>query len=82
MIDLSFVNGQVLAAEPYIWDYNLPQIPRDIDREDFSAIPFANAADDLTASLMTPITTTPATTSTVTTATGTIPLLTLSCSPT
>ena len=39
LINLLFVNGQVLAAEPNIWDYNLPQIPREIDREDFSPFP-------------------------------------------
>ena len=81
MDDLSFVNGQVLAAKPNLGDYTLPQIPRDIDCEDFSALPFANAADDITASLLTPIVSTPATTRTVTTATKTIPLSMLICSP-
>ena len=82
MVDLQFVNGQVLAAQPNSWDCNLPQIPRDVDRKDFSTLPFANAAEDETASTMTPIPSKPRTTTTVTTATGTIPSSTLVCSPT
>ena len=80
MVDLQFVNGQVLAAQPDSWDCNLPQIPRDVDREDFSALPYANADEDESASMMTPITSDPRTATTRTTGSGTVPSPMLKCS--
>ena len=63
---LSFVNRQALAAGPSIWDTALPEVPRNSDREDFSALALANAPDDMSSSLPPPIFTRPSTTSTVT----------------
>ena len=82
MVDLQFVNRQVLAAEPDSWDCNLPQISRDVDCEDFSAFPYANADEKESALMMTPISSDPRMTTTVTTASGTISSPTLKCSPT
>ena len=78
MVDLQFVNGQVRAAQPNSWGCKLPQIPRDVDRKDFSALPFANAEEDESALIMTPITSDPRTMGTK--ASGTVPSPTLKCS--
>ena len=59
--DLQFVDRYVLAAQPNERDCNLPQSPRDVDREDFSDLPFPDG-DDGESSSMTPIQPTPKTT--------------------
>ena len=59
--DLQFVDRYVLAAQPSARDCNLPQSPRDVDREDFSNLPFADR-DDEESPWMTPIRPTPKTT--------------------
>ena len=67
------VDRQVLAAQPHSRDCNLPQSPRDVDREDFSNLPYADVDDEESASMVTPIQRTPRTTTTGST---------LKCSPT